>query len=200
VLAAEARLRAAAVSLSHMRLTAPVAGEITQRMAEAGEEVSVGTPLMAVVPLSDVWVEANFKEVQLQHVRIGQAVTLTTDIYGSGVTFHGHVAGLAAGSGNAFALLPAQNASGNWIKIVQRVPIRIELDRSELVSHPLRIGLSVDARVDLHDQSGPLVSTAVRAPVAADTGDRTSITKSEALIARILAANGGEGPQASMTP
>jgi membrane fusion protein, multidrug efflux system len=195
VLAAEARLRAAAVTLVHMRLIAPVSGVIAQRSVEVGEQVSPGTPLMAIVPLSDVWVDANFKEVQLQRMRVGQPVKLTADIYGGSVTYHGHVAGLSAGSGSAFALLPPQNATGNWIKIVQRVPVRIELDRDELAHHPLRVGLSIDADVDVRDQSGPLLSEAVRPRAPEDTTARTTIAATDFMIARILVANGAQDPQ-----
>jgi membrane fusion protein (multidrug efflux system) len=194
VLAAEARLRTAAVTLVHMRLVAPISGVVAQRSVEVGEQVAPGTPLMAVVPLSDVWIDANFKEVQLQRMRVGQPVKLTADMYG-GVTYHGHIAGLSAGSGSAFALLPPQNATGNWIKIVQRVPVRIELDKGELESHPLRVGLSVDAKVDVHDQSGPLVSEAVRPRAVEDTTERTTIASVDLTIARILVANGAQDPQ-----
>ena len=114
---------------------------MAQRTVQAGQQVAAGTPLMAVVPLSDVWVDANFKEVQLARMRVGQPVTVKTDIYGGSVVYHGHIEGLGAGSGTAFALLPPQNASGNWIKIVQRVPVRIALDQKELAEHPLRVGL-----------------------------------------------------------
>jgi membrane fusion protein, multidrug efflux system len=142
-----------------------------------------------VVPLANVWVDANFKEGQLARMRLGQPVAISTDIYGSQVTYHGHVLGLGAGSGSAFALLPAQNASGNWIKIVQRVPVRIALDAQELNDHPLRVGLSVSAEIDVHDQSGPLVSSATAATVMrGDTGDDTR-GATDALIAQILAAN-----------
>jgi membrane fusion protein (multidrug efflux system) len=191
VLAAEARLRDAAVTQAYTRLEAPVDGVVAQRSVEAGQQVLAGTPLLAVVPLSDVWVDANFKEVQLQRMRIGQPVTLTADVYGGGVTYHGRVAGLGAGSGNAFALLPAQNASGNWIKIVQRVPVRIELDPGELAAHPLRVGLSVAASVDVRDESGALMSTEVRARAPEDSTSRTTIASANAIIARIVAANGG---------
>jgi membrane fusion protein, multidrug efflux system len=191
VLAAEARLRTAAINLDYTKLTAPIDGVVAQRSAGVGDQVSVGTPLMAVVPLSTVWVDANFKEVQLRHMRIGQAVTVTADIYGGAVTYHGHVAGLAAGSGDAFALLPPQNASGNWIKIVQRLPVRIEFDRRELEKHPLRIGLSTSVSVDTRDQSGPLLADTVRPPVSSDTTNRITIDHADALIAHIVAANGG---------
>ena len=128
VLAAAAAVRNAELALHRTELTSPVTGVIAKRSVEVGQRVAAGTPLLAVVPLDDVWVDANFKEVQLQRMRAGQPVTVRTDLYGRSVTYHGHVVGVAAGSGSAFALLPAQNASGNWIKIVQRVPVRILLN------------------------------------------------------------------------
>jgi membrane fusion protein (multidrug efflux system) len=192
VLAAEARLRTAAINLFYTRLTAPIDGIVAQRSAGVGDQVTPGTPLMAVVPLATVWVDANFKEVQLRHMRIGQAVRVTADIYGSSVIYHGHVAGLAAGSGDAFALLPPQNASGNWIKIVQRLPVRIEFDRDELEKHPLRIGLSTSVQVDTRNQSGPLVSETVRPPEPEDSTGRVDIAHADALIESIVAANGGK--------
>jgi len=188
VLAAETRLRNAVLTLDYMRIISPVDGEVAQRSVQLGEQIAAGTPLMAVVPLNDVWIDANFKEVQLTRMRIGQAVNVTADMYGGGVVFHGRVVGLSAGSGGAFALLPAQNASGNWIKIVQRVPVRVALDPRELKDHPLRIGLSVTATVDVRDQSGPLVASHVRAiqpaPEVSDTG-----AQADTLIAQIVAAN-----------
>jgi len=190
VLAAEAQLRAAAITLAHMKIVAPVDGVVAQRTVQVGQRVNAGAPLMAVVPLSDVWVDANFKEVQLARMRIGQPVTITTDIYGGKVVYHGKVAGLGAGSGSAFALLPAQNASGNWIKIVQRVPVRIALDADELKANPLRVGLSVTADVDVHDQSGPRVaSTPVAGVMRGETGEDVN-ARVDAMVARILSANG----------
>ena len=189
VLTAAAQLRAAAIALSHMKIVAPVDGVIAQRTVQVGQRVNAGAPLMAVVPLSDVWVDANFKEGQLARMRIGQPVQITTDIYGSKVAYHGKIAGLGAGSGSAFAVLPPQNASGNWIKIVQRVPVRIALDAAELDKNPLRIGLSVSAEVDVRDQSGPRVASATPAGVMrANTGENVS-KKVDALIRKILAAN-----------
>jgi membrane fusion protein (multidrug efflux system) len=189
VLSAEAQLRAAAIMLAHMKIVAPVDGVIAQRTMQVGQRVNAGAPLMAVVPLSNVWVDANFKEVQLARMRIGQPVKITTDIYGGKVAYHGTIAGLGAGSGSAFAVLPPQNASGNWIKIVQRVPVRIALDAAELDKNPLRIGLSVSAEVDVHDQSGPRVANAPLAGVMrANTGEDVS-KKMDALIKKILAAN-----------
>jgi membrane fusion protein (multidrug efflux system) len=188
VLAAAAQLRAAAIVLQHMRIMAPVDGVVAQRTVQVGQRVAAGAPLMAVVPLSNVWIDANFKEVQLARMRIGQPVKINADIYGGGVTYHGRIVGLGAGSGSAFALLPPQNASGNWIKIVQRVPVRIALDPQELKNHPLRLGLSVSAQADVRDQSGPLVSSAAPTVMRSDIGEDTT-AKLDALIARILAEN-----------
>ena len=188
VLAAEAQLRAAAITLSHMKIVAPVDGVIAQRTVQVGQRVNAGAPLMAVVPLANVWVDANFKEVQLARMRIGQPVKITTDIYGGKVVYHGKIAGLGAGSGSAFAVLPPQNASGNWIKIVQRVPVRIALDAAELDKNPLRIGLSVSATVEIRDQSGPRVANTPAVAMRANTGEDVN-AKVDALIRKILAAN-----------
>ena len=146
---AAAAVRNAYLTLERTDLAAPVAGFVARRNVQLGERVSPGTPLMAVVPLDQVWVDANFKEPQLAHMRIGQPVKLTADLYGGRVAYHGTVAGFGAGTGAAFSLLPAQNATGNWIKIVQRVPVRIALDARELAVHPLQIGLSMKADVEL---------------------------------------------------
>jgi membrane fusion protein, multidrug efflux system len=191
VMAAEAAVRNAALALHRTELVSPVTGVIAKRSVQVGERVAAGTPLLAVVPLDDVWVDANFKEGQLERMRAGQPVSVRTDLYGHQVTYHGHLVGIAAGSGSAFALLPAQNASGNWIKIVQRVPVRILLDPNELRAHPLRVGLSTQVRVDLHDTSGPLMTTAVRnvpIPRQASAGDDPSV---DARIAAIVADNAG---------
>jgi len=191
VLAAAAAVRNAALALHRTDLVSPVSGVIAKRSVQVGQRVAAGTPLLAVVPLDDVWVDANFKEVQLERMRTGQPVTVRTDFYGRDVTYHGHVVGIAAGSGSAFALLPSQNASGNWIKIVQRVPVRILVDPEELKAHPLRVGLSTTVRVDLHDTSGPLMTTAVRnaaQPRQASAGNDPGV---DARIAAIIADNAG---------
>ncbi len=190
VLSAIARLRQAAITLGHMKLISPVDGVVAQRTVQIGQQIAPGTPLMAVVPLQSVWIDANFKEGQLEDMRIGQPAKVTADIYGGGVTYHGKIVGLGAGSGSAFALLPPQNASGNWIKIVQRVPVRIALDPKELQDHPLRIGLSVDVSVDVRDTSGAAMASSatlheMRGDVSDDGGPAT-----EALIKRILSQNG----------
>lgn len=193
VLAAIARLRDAAITLSHMRLTAPVDGVVARRNVQIGQHVAPGTPLMAVVPLAGVWIDANFKEDQLEDVRVGQPATITTDMYGSRVIYHGRVLGLGAGTGAAFALLPPQNASGNWIKIVQRLPVRVALDAAQLREHPLRIGLSVTVQIDTRDTSGPLMSPAVP---AADTQVQPEDVAPEAdrAVARILAQGKAGAP------
>ncbi|MGN6268879.1 MAG: efflux RND transporter periplasmic adaptor subunit [Sphingomonas sp.] len=188
VLAAIANYRRAAIRRSHMHITAPVDGTIAQRTVQIGQQIAAGTPLMAVVPLHRVWVDANFRETQLADLRVGQPATITTDTYGGKVTYHGHVVGLGAGSGNAFALLPPQNASGNWIKIVQRLPVRIALDGKELDAHPLRIGLSVDIEVDTSNTSGSLLGREAHQAFATQASDSPNV---DADIARIIAANAG---------
>ena len=154
VRAAAAAVRNAYLTYSRTELPAPVSGFVARRNVQLGERVGPGTALMAVVPLDQVWVDANFKEPQLATMRVGQPVRLTADLYGARVVYHGRVAGFGAGTGSAFALLPAQNATGNWIKIVQRVPVRIALEPRELAAHPLQIGLSMKADVDVRDRSG----------------------------------------------
>jgi membrane fusion protein (multidrug efflux system) len=197
VLSAEAALRTAMIAQGHMRIVAPVDGVVAQRTVQVGQQVAAGTPLLAVVPLDNVWVDANFKEVQLQNMRIGQPVTVTADIYGGKVTYYGHVEGLGAGSGSAFALLPPQNASGNWIKIVQRVPVRIALDPEELKAHPLRVGLSVNVSVDIKDTSGSVMSSRITAAdTRADLGEDSN-AKADRAIAQILAENGATRMSAS---
>jgi membrane fusion protein, multidrug efflux system len=191
VLAAAAKVRDAYLAYARNTLPAPVTGYVAQRVVQVGQRVAPGTPLMAVVPLNEIWVDANFKEVQLEHMRVGQPVTLHADVYGSSVTYHGRVVGFSAGTGSAFSLLPAQNATGNWIKIVQRLPVRIALDPKELQAHPLRIGLSVLAKVDLHDENGAALdsapNTVYQTPVFADYG-----AEAGGEISRIIAQNAGD--------
>jgi membrane fusion protein (multidrug efflux system) len=130
-------------------LRAPLSGVVARRQVQVGQRVAAGANLMTVVPVDRLYVDANFKETQLRGIRVGQAVTLTSDTYGSGVVFHGRVRGRGAGTGSAFALIPAQNATGNWIKVIQRVPVRISLDPRELAAHPLAVGASMTAEVAL---------------------------------------------------
>lgn len=148
--------------LSHVRstLVAPVSGFVAKRSVQVGNRVQPGAALMAVVPLDDVWIDANFKETQLLSMRIGPPVDINADLYGGDITYHGKkVESLGVGTGSAFSLLPAQNASGNWIKIVQRLPVRIRLDPENLDNHPLRVGLSTNVTVDMHNQDGPVLAT-----------------------------------------
>jgi membrane fusion protein (multidrug efflux system) len=149
VIAAQARVDAAKLALSRTVIRAPVSGVVTKKAVELGQQVPVGAPLMSIVPTTSAYVDANYKEAQLARVRVGQPVVLTSDLYGGGVKFHGRVRGLSGGTGSAFSLIPAQNASGNWIKIVQRLPVRITLDPAELAKHPLRVGLSMKASIDV---------------------------------------------------
>ena len=154
VLAAAAQVRNASIALSRTRILAPVGGVVTKRSVQVGQRVSPGVPMMSVVPLDHLWVTANLKESQLRDIRLGQPVALTTDLYGRRVVYHGRVIGQDAGTGSAFALLPAQNATGNWIKVVQRVPVRIALDPAEVGAHPLQIGLSMKVAVDTRNRDG----------------------------------------------
>jgi len=163
---AAARVREAYLAYSRTALPSPVSGYVAKRSVQLGQRIAPGAPLMAVIPLDDVWVDANFKEGQLKHMRVGQPVALTADLYGDKLEYHGKVMGFGAGTGGAFALLPAQNASGNWIKIVQRVPVRIALDRAELDAHPLQVGLSMQVKVDTHDQGGERLPRVAPARVA----------------------------------
>lgn len=169
VLAAAAKVRDAWLANQRLGIVAPIAGMVAKRNVQVGQRVAGGTPLMAVVPLDQLWVDANFKESQLEDLRLGQPVELTADSYGQRLKYRGSVAGLAAGTGSAFSLLPAQNATGNWIKIVQRVPVRIQLDPAQLAEHPLRVGLSMNVTVDVRDQSGRSVAEAGKSAPAATT-------------------------------
>jgi membrane fusion protein (multidrug efflux system) len=192
VLAAAAAVRDAWLALRRTRITAPVSGVVARRTVQVGQRVAAGTPLMGVVPLEAVWVDANFKEVQLRDMRVGQPVTLRADIYGGRALYHGTLVGLSAGSGTAFALLPSQNASGNWIKIVQRLPVRVALDPAELRAHPLRIGLSVSASVDIHDTSGSLVALKVRqVPIPSQPSLADDASVVDARVAQIIQSNLG---------
>ena len=192
VKAAAARVRAAWLNDARTTLVAPVSGYVAKRTVQVGQRVQPGTPLMAVVPLKDVWVDANFKETQLTDMRIGQPVTLTSDVYGGSVTYHGHVAGLGIGTGSAFSLLPAQNASGNWIKIVQRLPVRITLDPKDLDKYPLRVGLSMAVEVNLHNQKGAMLAQnpPQHAVFSTDVYTHDQVA-ADALIAKIIHANSG---------
>ena len=164
-----ANIQTAWLNLNRTQIVAPIDGQIAKRGVQLGQKISAGTPLMVIVPLHDLWVDANFKESQIKDIHLGQAVNLTSDIYGKEIIYHGKVIGLSAGTGSAFSVLPAQNATGNWIKVTQRLPVRIALDSKELQQHPLRVGLSMHAELDSRDQQGkPQVATATASnkPVA----------------------------------
>jgi membrane fusion protein (multidrug efflux system) len=190
---AAARVREAYLAASRATLYSPVGGQVAKRSVQVGQRVQPGTPLMAIVPLDHLWVDANFKEVQLRNMRIGQPVTLEADLYGGKTEYKGKVVGLAAGTGGAFSLLPAQNATGNWIKVVQRVPVRIALDPKELSEHPLRIGLSMVAKVDIADQSGAQLASATRPDTGYEIGNVQPVpSDADAIVSRIIAANLGK--------
>jgi membrane fusion protein (multidrug efflux system) len=192
VLAAASRVRDAYLAYARNTLPAPVTGYVARRSVQVGQRVAPGTPLMAIVPLDGVWVDANYKESQLKNMRIGQPVTLTADVYGSGVTYHGRVVGFSAGTGSAFAVLPAQNATGNWIKVVQRLPARIQLDQKELEAHPLRIGLSMQVDVDTRDDSGHQLGAATNTTYRTDVFSQYG-AQADAEIAKIIAQNTVDG-------
>ena len=188
---AAAKLRAAYLEDERTTLVAPVTGYVAMRSVQLGQRVAPGAPLMAVVPLHQVWIDANFKETQLTHMRIGQPVEITSDVYGGAVKYRGKIESLGIGTGSAFSLLPAQNATGNWIKIVQRIPVRVVFtDPAQLDRHPLRIGMSLDVEVSLHDQNGPMLAQQPPAKPAFSTDVYEQQSgKAAALIARIIHAN-----------
>jgi membrane fusion protein (multidrug efflux system) len=183
------------LALRRTSIHAPVSGYVAKRAVQLGERVAPGgQPLLSIVPLERLRVEANFKEVQLNQMRIGQPVRVIADLYGGHVEYHGTVAGLGLGTGAAFALLPAQNATGNWIKVVQRVPVRIALDPQELAAHPLRVGLSTRAQVDVRNVSGQILAQAPRqTPVLATNVYDIDRQEIHARIAHIIEANTAEG-------
>ena len=190
VQAAAAQLRAAYLNLQRAAIVAPVSGYVAKRSVQLGQRVQPGMPLMTVIPLEQVWVDANFKETQLGRMRLGQPVELTSDVYGSDVKFKGRLASLGLGTGSAFSLLPAQNASGNWIKIVQRVPVRITLDPQQLAAHPLRLGMSMSTDVTIRDQSGPVLPAAVPAnAVLATQAYARQLHDADAVIAKVIRDN-----------
>ena len=195
VRAAAARVKQAYLDLKRGSIISPVDGYVGKRNVQLGQRVAIGMPLLTIIPLKEIWVDANYKESQLRHIRIGQSVALTSDIYGSKVDYHGHVSGIGSGTGAAFALLPAQNATGNWIKVVQRVPVRIALDEKEVVAHPLRVGMSMEATVDL---ASPGTSALANATTPREE-NRTHVYSRDdhevdAMVARIIAANLGKRP------
>jgi len=212
VLRAAAKVREAWLAVQRADVPAPVSGTVARRSVQVGQRVQAGVPLMSVVTLDNAWVDANFKEGQLERLRIGQPATLEADVYGKHVVFHGKVEGLGAGTGAAFSLLPAQNATGNWIKVVQRVPVRISLDPKEIAQNPLQVGLSMNVTVNVADESGRAISdtprTAAQGAVASTTVFDSLSHDADAEVARIIASNGGghakaqaaAAPQAASAP
>ena len=190
VMQARANFSAAWVAAQRNAIVAPVSGYVAQRSVQLGNSVQPGQQLMTVVPLHNLWIDANFKESQLRHIRIGQPVKIVSDVYGDDARFHGKVIGLGAGTGSVFSLLPAQNATGNWIKVVQRVPVRISLDNQELDQHPLRIGLSADVTIDITHVTGPVLAKApARQPVAQTDVYQHMASKADAEAEQIIRAN-----------
>jgi len=169
VLQAKAAFRDAWIASQRNAVVAPVTGYVAERSVQLGQHIQAGQALMTVIPLNSLWVDANFKEVQLRHLRIGQPAEVRSDLYGGTAIFHGHVKGMSAGTGAAFALLPPQNASGNWIKVVQRVPVRIQIDDDDLKKSPLRVGLSTTVTVDTTSRSGPVLATDANDKPVGDT-------------------------------
>jgi len=188
--AAAAQLRQAYLNNARAGIVAPVSGYVARRSVQVGQRVQPGAALMAVVPAEQMWVDANFKETQLRHMRLGQEVELRSDLYGGDVKYKGRITSLGLGTGSAFSLLPAQNASGNWIKIVQRVPVRITLDAKQLAEHPLRLGLSMKAEVNLHDQNGTVLpAEAAKGTVYGTEIYAKQLHDADALIHRIIQDN-----------
>ena len=194
-----AGVREAFLAMRRADLPAPLDGVVAKRSVQIGQRVAAGTPLMTVVALDKLWVDANFKEGQLKNLRLGQPANLVADVYGKKVVYHGRISGLGAGTGAAFALLPAQNATGNWIKVVQRVPVRITLDPKELQANPLRVGLSMEVEVDVADTSGKTLADAPRSQPLAQTQVFDVLSQAaDAEVARVVQANlGASGAQAA---
>ncbi|MGD9425694.1 multidrug efflux MFS transporter periplasmic adaptor subunit EmrA [Pantoea sp. NSTU24] len=187
-----AELRDAWLALQRTEIRSPMDGFVSRRSVQVGSQISTSTPLMAVVPATNLWVDANFKETQLAGVRIGQSATVVADIYGDDVVYHGKVVGLDMGTGSAFSLLPAQNATGNWIKVVQRLPVRIELNQEDIARHPLRIGLSTLVKIDTTSQEGSTLATSVRQQAAYSSNALAiDLAPVNQLITDIVRANAG---------
>ncbi|VUT12343.1 MULTISPECIES: multidrug efflux MFS transporter periplasmic adaptor subunit EmrA [Klebsiella] len=192
VLQAATEVRNAWLALQRTKIVSPISGYVSRRSVQPGAQISSTTPLMAVVPATNLWIDANFKETQLAHMRIGQPATVISDIYGDDVKYTGKVVGLDMGTGSAFSLLPAQNATGNWIKVVQRLPVRIELDEKQLAEHPLRIGLSTLVEVNTTDRGGEMLASQVRSsPVYESNAREIGLEPVNKLINDIIQANAG---------
>ena len=187
---AATEVRNAWLALERTKIVSPITGYVSRRAVQPGAQISPTTPLMAVVPATNLWVDANFKETQLAHMRIGQPATVVSDIYGDDVKYTGKVVGLDMGTGSAFSLLPAQNATGNWIKVVQRLPVRIEIDAKQLEQHPLRIGLSTLVEVDTSNRDGQVLANQTRSePIYESNAREISLETVNTLINDIVRAN-----------
>lgn len=192
VLQSATEVRNAWLALQRTKIVSPISGYVSRRSVQPGAQISPTTPLMAVVPATNLWIDANFKETQLAHMRIGQPATVISDIYGDDVKYTGKVVGLDMGTGSAFSLLPAQNATGNWIKVVQRLPVRIELDEKQLAEHPLRIGLSTLVEVNTSERGGEMLASQVRSsPVYESNAREIGLEPVNKLIDGIIQANAG---------
>jgi membrane fusion protein (multidrug efflux system) len=190
VLAAKADYLSAWLAARRNAIVAPVSGYVAKRSVQVGSRIAPGAPLLSIVPLDQLWIDANFKESELRDIRVGQPATIEADMYGDKVAYHGRVAGMSAGTGSAFSLLPAQNASGNWIKVVQRVPVRIALDPKELRAHPLRIGLSATVKVDIRNRDGAVLGAPMpRQPVYATAALGQPLAQAGAAADAIVARN-----------
>lgn len=197
VLVAASNLRDAYIALHRTQINSPVSGLITKRNVQVGQRITPGVALMSVVPSEQIWVNANFKESQIEDLRIGQPVVLRADAYSRSVVFHGSIVGLDAGTGSAFSLMPAQNATGNWIKVTQRVPVRIQLDPEELAANPLRLGLSMRVSVDTTDRSASLLNR--QAPTVPSYSTHIfehELKDANAVVEQVIAGNEGSGPAA----
>ncbi|NIH12198.1 MAG: multidrug efflux MFS transporter periplasmic adaptor subunit EmrA [Serratia symbiotica] len=192
ILQSAAQMRDAWLAMQRTKVLSPITGYVSRRSVQIGAQIAAGAPLMAVVPADHIWVDANFKETQIANMRIGQPVTVISDVYGDYVIYNGKVAGIDMGTGSAFSLLPAQNATGNWIKVVQRLPVRIELDAKQIADHPLRIGLSTRVKVDTGDLDGHVLSTVVRdKPRYQSNALALDLVPVNQMIAKVIHANAG---------
>ncbi|MBB5724677.1 membrane fusion protein (multidrug efflux system) [Sphingomonas endophytica] len=202
VKAAAVRLRAALLEQARTSLKAPIAGYIAKRTAQIGQRLQPGEPLMAIVPLRQAWVDANFSETQLANVRIGQPVTIRSDLYGGDTHYAGKVESIGVGTGSAFALLPAQNATGNWIKIVQRIPVRVVFtDPRQLDEHPVRVGMSMRVQIDVHDQGGAVLpSSPPTRPLFSSDLYRQQLAEADAKIAQVIRVNSAAQSAATVKP
>ncbi|MXN77089.1 HlyD family efflux transporter periplasmic adaptor subunit [Burkholderia sp. 4701] len=191
VVQAAAQFKLAYRNLTRTTIVAPVDGTVGQRAVQVGQQVGPGVPLMSIVQLKRLWIEANFKEGQIRHMRVGQPVEIVSDLYGTRVTYRGRVQGFSAGTGSAFSMLPSQNAAGNWIKVVQRVPVVIAIEPADLAAHPLRVGLSMRVAVDTHERGGHGLDGEPPTPVQSTRVHDAVASEAEAAAAAVIRENQG---------